>query len=293
MNKINVLYNAICQCNDSRFLEGMQRLSNNNCPKFSDRELITVYLWGLKQQLPTRKAIYNYTKTHLANRFRNLPSYQAFCRRLNRLAGAFRALAEIWTEKAAAQSERSHHFVLDSCPILLAKDSRSNRAKVAGELCTMTRNPIRKQWYYGVKLHTIAMRRPGRLPIPCAMYISSASLCDLWAAKQMVNDCAPVSNGTMFADRAYIDAKWTEELKLRYNITLVTPHKKRLYEKVPSGDTFSTYVSSMRQPIESLFNWINVKTGIQNASHVRSMQGLFFHVFSALAFACWTLAFNY
>ena len=102
----------------------MQRLSNNNCPKFSDRELITVYLWGLKQQLPTRKAIYNYTKTHLANRFRNLPSYQAFCRRLNRLAGAFRALAEIWTEKAAAQSERSHHFVLDSCPILLAKDSR-------------------------------------------------------------------------------------------------------------------------------------------------------------------------
>lgn len=293
MNKINILYCAIRQCNDSRFLAGMQRLSNNNCPKFSDRELITVYLWGLKQQLPTRKAIYNYTKTHLTNRFRNLPSYQAFCRRLNRLAGAFRALAEIWAEKAAAQSERSHHFMLDSCPILLAKDSRSNRAKVAGELCTMTRNPIRKQWYYGVKLHIIAMRRPGRLPIPCAMYIGSASLCDLWAAKQMVNDCAPVSNGTMFADRAYIDAKWTEELKLRYNIDLVTPRKKLLYEKVPSHDAFSTYVSSIRQPIESLFNWINVKTGIQNASHVRSIQGLLFHVFSALAFACWSLAFNY
>ena len=183
--------------------------------------------------------------------------------------------------------------MLDSCPILLAKDSRSNRAKVAGELCTMTRNPIRKQWYYGVKLHIIAMRRPGRLPIPCAMYIGSASLCDLWAAKQMVNDCAPISNGTMFADRAYIDAKWTEELKLRYNIDLVTPRKKLLYEKVPSHDAFSTYVSSMRQPIESLFNWINVKTGIQNASHVLSIQGLLFHVFSALAFACWSLAFNY
>ena len=97
----------------------------------------------------------------------------------------------------------------------------------------------------------------------------------------------------MFADRAYIDAKWKEELKLRYNIDLVTPRKKLLYEKVPSHDAFSTYVSSMRRPIESLFNWINVKTGIQNASHVRSMQGLLFHVFSALAFACWSLAFNY
>src|SRR5699024_10988691 len=123
-------------------------------------------------------------------------------------------------------------------------------------------------------------------------YIGSASLCDLWAARQMVNDCAPVSDGTLFADRAYIDAKWAEELKLRYNVTVVTPHKKLLYEKVPSGDTFSTYVSSMRQPIESLFNWLNVKTGIQNAFRVRSLQGLFFHVFSALAFACCTLAFN-
>src|SRR5699024_11258786 len=125
--------------------------------------------------------------------FRKLPSYQAFCRRLNRLAGAFRALAEIWAEKAAAQSERSHHFMLDSCPILLAKDSRSNRAKVAGELCTMTRNPIRKQWYYGVKLHIIAIGPLGRLPIPSRMNFGFAPLCDLWTAKQMVTNLAPLA----------------------------------------------------------------------------------------------------
>ena len=44
--KLIELYCTICQCNDSRFLEGAQRQSNNNCPKFSDEELITVYLWG-------------------------------------------------------------------------------------------------------------------------------------------------------------------------------------------------------------------------------------------------------
>lgn len=36
----------------------LQRLSNNNCPKFSDKEIISIYLWGKAQQLPTRKAIY-------------------------------------------------------------------------------------------------------------------------------------------------------------------------------------------------------------------------------------------
>ena len=74
------LYCTICQCNDSRFIEGKQRLSNNNCPQFSDEELITVYLWRKAQQFITRKTIYNYTKSHLSTWFPALPSYQAFCR---------------------------------------------------------------------------------------------------------------------------------------------------------------------------------------------------------------------
>lgn len=98
--KLIRLYGTICQCNDSRFIEGKQRLSNNNCPQFSDKELITVYLWGKAQQLVTRKAICNDTRNHLLEWFPKLPSYQAFCQRLNRLAAAFRALADIWTEKA-------------------------------------------------------------------------------------------------------------------------------------------------------------------------------------------------
>lgn len=284
------LYCAVCQCNDSRFLEGKQRLSNNNCPKFTDDELITVYLWGLRRQLSTRKAIYNYTKEDLHDYFPALPSYQAFCRRLNRLAGAFRSLAEIWSEQAAEKAEQTNRFVLDSCPIMLAKDSRSNRAKVAREICSLTRNSTRNQWYYGVKLHSFGLLQPQKLPIPCAMQISSASLCDLWAAKQIVNDCSPIQNGTLYADRAYIDAGWRDEMKKLYNIDVVTPRKKMKNEYMTGSDAYSTYVSSVRQPIESFFNWINVKTSIQCASHIRSLQGLFFHVFSALAFAALLLS---
>ena len=36
--------------------------------------------------------------------------------------------------------------------------------------------------------------------------------------------------------------------------------------------------ASVRQPIDALFAWIQEKTCIQNASKVRSENGLFFHV---------------
>ena len=287
------LYCTICQCNDSRFLKEKQRLSNNNCPKFTDDELITVYLWGLKKQLFTRKAIYNYVKEEMHDYFPDLPSYQAFCRRLNRLAGAFRALAEIWSEQAIEKSEQTGSYVLDSCPIMLAKDSRSNHAKVGTELCNLTRNSTRNQWYHGVKLHIFGLWQTKKLPVPCAMHIAPASFCDLWAAKQIIFDCEPIRNGKLYADRAYIDASWQQDMKSSYNIDVITPRKKKKNEYLISGDAFSTSVSSVRQPIESFFNWLNVKTSIQSASHIRSLQGLFFHVFSALAFANLLISRNY
>ncbi len=45
----------------------------------------------------------------------------------------------------------------------------------------------------------------------------------------------------------------------------------------------SASVSSVRQPIESLFNWINELTGLQKASKTRATNGLFVHIFLAIA----------
>ena len=40
---LTAIYEAVCQCHDSSFEEKLQCLSNNNCPKFSDKELITIF----------------------------------------------------------------------------------------------------------------------------------------------------------------------------------------------------------------------------------------------------------
>lgn len=293
MKNLISLYCTICQCNDTRFLAKLQHRSNNKSAQFTDMELITVYLWGQGTGLSTRKDIYNFTKTYLLDWFPKLPSYQAFCRRLNRLAEAFAALAEIWTEQKLAMIENSNCYLLDSCPITVATGSRSNYSKTAREICNLTRNSTKNQWYHGVKLHAFVLSRPHQLPLPCALQVSKASLCDLWAARQIDLDCAPVSNGKLYADRAYIDKDWREWLKQERNITIITPRKKQKYDTLFSEDTASTFVSSVRQPIESYFNWLNAKTGIQNASRVRSYAGLLFHIFSCLAFAAFLQLFNY
>ncbi len=48
---------------------------------------------------------------------------------------------------------------------------------------------------------------------------------------------------------------------------------------------YSAAVSRLRQPVESLCNWIREKTGIEGAGKVRSFRGLLVHVFARLAAA--------
>lgn len=262
----------------------MQRLSNNKCPQFTDEELITVYLWGVGQHLRTRKAVYEYTKSHLLGWFPKLPSYQAFCRRLNWLSGAFQALAEIFGEKTLEKLGDTHEYVVDSMPVMLARRSNSTGANVGRPLCNKCFNSTRKEWYYGVKLHVLAMLRPEKLPVPIMAQITPASLCDLWAAQRMEWDCTPICNGRLFADRAYTDAGWADYLKKERNIDVIIPRKKRVNDPLRSGNCLNADISRHRQPIESFFHWIDSLSGIQNASAIRSLQGLFFHIFASLAF---------
>jgi hypothetical protein len=50
-----------------------------------------------------------------------------------------------------------------------------------------------------------------------------------------------------------------------------------------SNDLYSIAVSRIRQPLESLFNWLIEKTNIQRACKVRSTKGLLVHLFGKIA----------
>jgi len=256
-----------------------QRLSNNSEPKFTDIQATVIYLYGMNLGLPTKQSIYNFAQEHLLKFCKHLPTYKQFCLRINKLAPVF---AELCNLELKLKRKTSKTHLVDSLPIVVAKGSRSSRAKTADEFCDKGYCPSKKMWYYGVKIHILAEERPHTVPIPRKILITKASEHDLNAGKMMFENAGDIE---VFADKAYIDDEWGYDLQLQY-VNLNTPFKERSKNQVPLDDgerAWNAMVASKRQLIESLFSQITRVTGIQNAGFVRSLDGL-------LAFICAKLA---
>jgi hypothetical protein len=264
------------------------RESNNFSPEFSDEEALTVYIYGILQGYTKVKDIHRYTEQHLKQEwFPQLPSYQAFNNRLNFIAGAFEILAANLMEQGSAASQFVNENIHDSMPIILAAKSRSSFARVARRHCAKGYCSSKDMYYYGLKLHLFGLVNPGTLPMPEFCWFGSARENDLTAARPYF-EC--VYNRKIYADKIYADTELNERLKLQ-NTIIITPVKKakgQLFLDAAEA-LFSTAVSRIRQPIESLFNWLNEKTQIQNATKVRSERGLWAHVWGRLAAAMYLL----
>ena len=112
-------------------------------------------------------------------------------------------------------------------------------------------------------------RRSGCLPILLSLMVSGTAQHDLPAVKQILKDHLVLKHGKLYADKAYADATWAEALKKDRALELLTPRKKCKGDVLISGDTFSAFVSSICQPIECFFNWLNRLPNIQSACLVR------------------------
>ena len=132
--KLIKLYCYVSNIYDSRLAHLVQRFSNNCSPKFTDQEIMTIYLWATLQKQFTKKDVYNYAINHLTKYFPNIPSYQAFINRLNNLHEAFRELTYILTSIFKNEFSDVCENIVDSFPIALAKEKRSYRGKVASEI---------------------------------------------------------------------------------------------------------------------------------------------------------------
>jgi len=148
----------------------------------------------------------------------------------------------------------------------------------------------KKTYFHGVRLHTIAERRFAQLPSPSQIWLAEASHHDLTAAKEQY---LRLPNTTLIADLAYPEAEFELSLK-EQNTQLYTGRKKPKGKELTEFEKYhNRLISKFRQPIESLFNWINEKTHIQKASKVRSADGLMLHCWGKLAVAFFLLVFNY
>ena len=171
--------------------------------------------------------------------------------------------------------------LVDSMPIITCA-GKNKVGKVATEITSKGYCSTKNMYYFGLKLHAVAFRRKGTIPFPEMLILSAADENDSTVFKR---DC--VGN---------LDIPFYKETKEYKKLELFTPVKAIKGEspeitkrEKAARDLFSTAVSKVRQPIESLFNWLNEKTNIQRAMKVRSTSGLLVHTMGKIAIALITL----
>ena len=175
------------------------------------------------------------------------------------------------------------YHLMDSMPIILAQRTRRFNARVAREIASPNGYCVtRRLYYYRLKLHAVACYRKGCLPVPARIELTPANVFD---GKVFDEIRHYFSGKEIFAEKAY--QKQMSTVLVQDIVTLYTPVNKRKgqTELSPHDRNLSFLISSVRQPIESLFNWIEEKTQIQIASKVRSLAGIMVHVYGRLAAA--------
>lgn len=280
------LYLFVCKHYQNKLSFYCQRMTNYADLKFSDEEAIALYLYGVIEGFHTIKSIHRHAQKHLLHWFPHLPVYKAFDHRMNQLHDVFVPMVDfICNELTHVQNNENLTGLTDSMPIIMAQRGRRFHAKVAPGIATKNGYcATKKLHYYGVKLHAVASQQKGALSIPVCLGLTDAGMHDRKAFEQIL-PALPNNMLTCYADKAYqIEAS---PILMKHHVTLLTPVKKQKgLTLLDAADQWvSTAISQVRQPIESLFNWVNEKTGIQIASKVRSYKGLMVHVFGKLAAA--------
>lgn len=289
-NKLIQLYLLVCCFYDTNNELLFQRQSNNQLkPTFTDAEVMTLYLFGHFNRHYQKRAIYEFISEYWREWFPALPSYQAFNRRLNQLEPDFQAFLRqlfLLLDKAAASQT---DWLCDSLPIICAAGTRSTKAKVAREIAQKGWCAAKKLYFHGVRLHCAARRRSGQLPVPRLCWLREASCHDLTSLRSQ--ELEAFADSTIFGDKAYPDPQLSA-LLTQFAATILTPMKKPKGKQLSDEQKyFNKLVSSLRQPIESLFKWLIDKTDIQRASSVRSTEGLLLHCAGKLTVALILLVF--
>ena len=286
--KLVQIYFYICKRFEIELKYVCERFSNNHEPEFTDQEVITIYLYSMHLEYRFRvKHIYEFACEYLRDWFPKLPSYEAFTTRINRLCEVFRVLSQTLLSEFVPEGCNQDISLIDSMPVITCSAKR--KPKVALEITDKGYCSTKSIYYFGLKLHGLGFYHKKHLPHPEQLIFSKASVNDINSLKIIAST---IENRTYFGDKIYGHAEYWDQMEITNNCTIFTPIKniKGESEVLRQRDyaynkLYSKAVSAIREPIESLFNWLIEKTDIQRASKVRSTKGLLTYVFGRIAAA--------
>ncbi len=289
-NQLIHIYLFVCHIYDSCKNTCFQRLSNNSKPDFTDEELLTIWFFAHLNGCFEKKQMHVFIKNYWSDWFPRLPAYQTFVYRLNQLEPTFQSIGGILSRSLTADTVPEIDRIVDSMPVMLAANGHSYTAKVARDIANIGYCAAKKTRFHGVRLHVIAARCAGRLPLPDQIWLCEGSHHD---SKAFLEQKINLPQSELFGDLAYPTSEIIAHLK-EQGSRLITPCKKAKGGELTNDEKYyNRLVRRFRQPIESLFNWIIEKTNIQKASKVRSSEALMTHCWGKLAVAFFLLVFYY
>ncbi len=241
------------------------------------------------QGLFEKKAIHRLIDKYWRHYFPNLPAYQTFVARLNQLEQTFQTIGGYLQKMLEENREPEIDRIIDSLPVMLAKGGHADTARVARDVADRGYGASKKVYFHGVRLHTIARRRRGTLPLPDQIWLREGSVHHLQSVRDQE---VSLPNSSLIGDRAFPDPTF-QAMLVHQQTTVYTPLKKPKGKELSQTEKYyNPLVSRLRQPIESFFNWLIDRTDIQRAGRVRSTAGLMVHCFGKLTFAMFLLVFN-
>jgi hypothetical protein len=289
-NLLIEIYLFVCHVYDTSSTTCYQRLSNNRVPRFTDQELITIWFFAHFEGCFEKKKMYRLILKYWREWFPRLPSYQTFVLRVNRLEPTFQTFGAVLSGALAAKRTPEVDHLVDSLPVMLARHGHSYRARVGRAVADIGYCAAKKTRFHGVRLHCLAQRRRGGLPMPAQIWLCAASHHD---SKAFIEQQPELPTTELFGDLAYPTPEIINHLK-EQQTRLIAPCKRPKGGELTADENYyNRLVRSIRQPIESLFNWIQEKTQIQRASKVRSTDALMIHCWGKLAVAFFLLVFYY
>lgn len=292
--KLIEIYFYVCKRYDEDLKYCCERFSNNDSPKLTDQEIMTIYLYTIHEEQRFKvKQIHRFANEYLRSWFPSLGGYSAFNYRLNQLSEAFKKLVRSLLEEFRPGDCCLDQSILDSMPIITCSGKRT--PKVATEIVDKGKCSSKSMYYHGLKLHALGFKRDGKLPFPEQLLITPASENDLTVFKEVWSN---INNRCFWGDKIYNNLGFFADLEKKKNSVMMTPVKavkgqteQEKQRNKAADDLYSQAVSKIRQPIEGLFNWLIEKTDFQKAGKVRSTKGLMVHVFGKLAAAFINLIF--
>ncbi len=148
---------------------------------------------------------------------------------------------------AAKQNPNCSLFLVDSFPIAVCHQVRSNQRALFQGKKHVGYNASKKMWFTGLKVHVLATLQ-GQ---PKEFIISSASMHDLKAFQKMYLGTVP-KRSTVFGDKAYTSLPYEHELLFSRDILLVA--ERRSNSKRGQSLIYHHYGKKIRKTIETAFS---------------------------------------